>query len=51
MDENKYIICVGQEVIARNVPEVFALIIAKAILLEYHLDPNISVLIARQQEG
>lgn len=51
MGENKYIISVGQEVIARDVPEVYVIIIARAILQEYHLDPNISVLIARQQGG
>ncbi len=49
MNEHKYVIGVGQEVIAKDVPGVYVMIIARAILQEYHLDPNISVIIARQQ--
>lgn len=51
MAENKYVISVGQEVVARDVPGVYVIVIARAILQEYYLDPNISVIIARQQEG
>lgn len=50
MDEyNKYVISVGQEVVARDVPEHYVPLITRAILNEYHhRDPNISVTIGRQ---
>ena len=51
MDEHKYIISVGQEVIARDVPEAYVVIIVRAVLLHFHHFPNISVIISRQQEG
>lgn len=47
MNEWTYDISIGADIIARNVPEQYLMVVIKALLEAYHSDPNIAVLVSR----
>lgn len=47
MNEYKYEICIGMDIVAKDVPEQYLMTFVRALLDEYYREDNISILITR----
>lgn len=47
MNEYKYEICIGMDIVAKDVPEQYLMTLVRALLNEYDREDNISILITR----